>query len=81
MRTGSHPGTLGSEVAILENNFALADMPVNTPAKEEERTPGWMGIDKTAEEAQDKDTFVLGLGWDFETVWDWDETSHRPVLK
>lgn len=73
--------TLGSEVAILENNFALADMPVNTPAKEEERTPGWMGIDKTAEEAQDKDTFVLGLGWDFETVWDWDETSHRPVLK
>lgn len=73
--------TLNNEVATLENNFALADMPVNTPSATEGRTAGWMGIDKTAEEAQQQETFAEGLGWDFDSVWQWDETTQRPVLK
>lgn len=73
--------TLGSEVATLENNFALADMPVNIPAATEDRTAGWMGIDKTSEEAQSKETFAQSLGWNFESVWLWDEVSLCPMLK
>jgi len=78
--------TLLEEVSTLENNFALADMPVNTSAPAEARTPGWMGIDKTAAEANDQATFANatdagGLGWDFAAVWQWDAMAQRPTLK
>ena len=73
--------TRGNEVAVLENNFALADMPVNTTAEDEDRTDGWMGISKTAEETQQQETFAEGLGWDFDSVWQWDPTAQRPVLR
>ncbi|NLZ55911.1 MAG: metallophosphoesterase [Clostridiaceae bacterium] len=78
--------TLNQDVATLENNFALDNMPVNTPAPYEDRTPGWMGIDKTAAEAKNQNTFANatdagGLGWDFAAVWQWDATAERPVLR
>ena len=56
-------------------------MPVNTPAATQDRTAGWMGIDKTAEEAHQQETFSQGLGWDFDSVWAWDDSAGCPVLK
>lgn len=73
--------TLSSQVATLENNFALKDMPVENAANTESRTEGWMGIDKTLEESQQQSTFETDLGWDFNGVWTWDQNTNRPILK
>ena len=73
--------TLNSEVATLENNFALQNMAVDKPAAAESRTEGWMGIDKTSEEAQRQSTYETDLGWDFTHTWVWSESTNRPVLK
>lgn len=73
--------TLSSEVATLENNFALQNMAVDKPAAAESRTEGWMGIDKTSEEAQRQSTYETDLDWDFTNVWVWSTSAHRPVLK
>ena len=81
MPTGLQPGLWEAKWQRWENNFALADMPVNIPAATEDRTAGWMGIDKTSEEAQSKETFAQSLGWNFESVWLWDEVSLCPMLK
>ncbi|MCL2225058.1 MAG: metallophosphoesterase [Defluviitaleaceae bacterium] len=67
--------------ATLENNFAYAGMIYGTPTVNVARDPRWWGTPKTLEQTRMQYTFEYGLGWDFDTVWKWDEDALRPVLR
>ncbi len=72
---------LSGHTAILENNFAYNGSIVNVEKTKENAGSSVSGLSKTKEEIETIETYSELLGWDFETVWKWDETLKRPVLR
>src|SRR5699024_7338339 len=63
------------------NNFAIETL---LPAVQDNTAVGAStlnGETKTRAEARDQQTWAEGLGWDFDTVWQWSEEGRRPILQ
>lgn len=66
---------------ILENNFSYSGMMVDIEKTKNNVGTSVTGLGKTKEEIETKETYSTLLGWDFETVWTWDEVNKVPVLQ
>ncbi|MEI7796348.1 MAG: AAA family ATPase [Methylococcaceae bacterium] len=65
----------------LENNIAIDSITVNGEKYQGESNPN--GKDgKTISAAMfNQRLFEFTLGWDFENVWEWDDTNNQPALR
>ena len=66
--------TYPANSAILQNNISIDSNPGTDDANGEDG--------KTVAAARFNQRFFEGtLGWDFDTVWQWDATNNRPILR
>ncbi|MGO1393251.1 metallophosphoesterase [Agrococcus casei] len=72
---------LGTENATLENNYAVDTTVMTGQSLDEEGPESINGEAKTAAEAQDQATWSDGLGWDFDSIWQWNDSEQRPMLQ
>ncbi|MEH7011041.1 metallophosphoesterase [Neobacillus niacini] len=70
---------LAGEVPVLTNNLSIGDMAVDVESVTAEDANNSKGLGVNPEEVNMK-LFDETLGWDFEGVWSWDETTKLPVL-
>lgn len=66
---------------ILENNFSYSGMMVDIEKIKDNVGTSVTGLGKTKEEIETKEMYSTLLGWNFETVWAWDEVNKVPVLQ
>lgn len=71
----------GGQTATLANNYAIETMTWGVPSVTATGPATLNGATTTVAAAQRVATWDEGLGWDFETVWQWDENLRRPVLR
>lgn len=67
--------------ATLEDNYAVETLVAATQSNPDEGPTTLNGETRTVAEAQSAGTWTSDLGWDLETVWVWDDTLLRPVLR
>ncbi len=71
---------LSGDTATLLNNYASEALEVAVETVTEEGPDTQRGETKTLAELADVATWRDGLGWDFESVWQWDDEAGRPTL-
>ncbi|GAB2480055.1 hypothetical protein GCM10027063_22610 [Promicromonospora xylanilytica] len=71
----------GGQTATLANNYAVESMTWGVQSVPATGPATLNGETKSVAAAQDVTTWDEGLGWDFESVWRWDENLRRPVLR
>ncbi|GIF64292.1 hypothetical protein Ais01nite_23270 [Asanoa ishikariensis] len=69
------------QTAALANNFAVETLVAGVQSNTATGPTTLNGETRTVAEAQTQSTWESGLGWDFGTVWKWDEAAARPVLR
>ncbi|MBP1914982.1 hypothetical protein J2Z23_001937 [Lederbergia galactosidilyticus] len=72
---------LAGHTATLENNYAFDEMNVDVEGVKEESPTTIKGRGLSQDEIEVKTTYEERLGWNFETIWEWDELRKRPILK
>jgi large repetitive protein len=72
---------LSGEQATLVNNIGNNKMMVSKEAVTEEDPNNRKGQGVSPEQLKQQATFEEQLGWDFETIWIWNEAAERPVLR
>lgn len=71
---------LNGEKATLVNNIATNKMMVSKETITNEDPNNEKGLGKSSEELKNQAIYEEA-GWDFKTIWTWDEKSERPLLK
>ncbi|SNT10805.1 3',5'-cyclic AMP phosphodiesterase CpdA [Asanoa hainanensis] len=69
------------QTGTLANNFAVETLVAGVQSNPATGPATLNGETRTSAEAGTRATWESGLGWDFGTVWTWDDTAHRPVLR
>ena len=72
---------LAGHTATLENNYAYEDMVVEREGVSEDSPTSIRGLSLSESEIEDPLSYINRLGWDFNDIWLWDETTKRPVLQ
>lgn len=72
---------LSGDTASLANNYAVESLVVELETVHAEGPTTQRGETRTVAESQLQETWESGLGWNFESVWAWDGTASRPVLR
>lgn len=67
--------------ATLENNWAAQSLDTNAVNTAEQGETTWMGATATTAQLRDTAFFTDTLGWDMDSVWQWDDHAARPVLQ
>jgi hypothetical protein len=62
------------------NDLALATATINGQTVSGGTATNKNGLDTSAADLAEQATYA-GIGWDFSTIWTWDSTLQRPVLK
>ncbi|RED63039.1 S-layer homology domain-containing protein [Cohnella lupini] len=69
------------QTAALENNYAAETVSAATQSNTATGPTTLNGATKTTVETRDVATWQTGLGWDFDSVWQWNDNGSRPVLQ
>ncbi|WP_157553388.1 CehA/McbA family metallohydrolase [Jiangella gansuensis] len=73
---------LAGHTATLANNWAAQSVAADVPGvPDQPAADNLMGATATAAQVQDPAFYRDTLGWDFDTVWAWDDDGLRPVLR
>src|SRR5699024_2945477 len=67
--------------ATLENNWAAETVDANAVNASETGETTWMGATATTAQTRDTAFYADALGWDMDSVWQWDDDAARPVLQ
>ncbi|GIP36092.1 hypothetical protein J2TS4_53020 [Paenibacillus sp. J2TS4] len=72
---------LAGETATLVNNYANKNMFVSSEGVKVDDPNNEKGQGVGAESFNQPSFFIDSLGWDFESVWTWNEQAKRPLLQ
>lgn len=72
---------LSGNTATLSNLWAVETLEASVVSNTDPASPsGWMGATATERQARDSAFFSGQLGFDFDSVWVWNEDAQRPTL-
>ncbi len=72
---------LAGHTATLENNYAFEEMVVDREGVTTELPTTIKGQGLPLAEIETKRTYEEHLRWNFETIWQWNQSEKRPLLK
>ncbi|WP_246245894.1 CehA/McbA family metallohydrolase [Paenibacillus lemnae] len=72
---------LSGHTATLQNNYSSNSMTVNKEGVTAGSLTNIRGLGLSVSEVETLSTYTGLLGWDFDTVWEWDSAGKRPVLQ
>lgn len=72
---------LAGHTATLENNYAFEEMVVDREGVTTESPTTIKGQGLPLTEIETKTTYEERLRWNFETIWQWNQSEKRPLLK
>lgn len=72
---------LAGHTATLENNYGFDGMIVDKEGESVAAANNRKGLGLSQQQVEDPSTYSNKLNWDFNSVWMWNDTLKRPVLK